>query len=73
MASGEIVVPEDMPPAEIVRGIVTYLRKEAAAFDHCISEGEALGEDVRWAKVKRMSVGAMADRVEAGKWLKEQA
>jgi hypothetical protein len=71
MASGEIVVPEDMPPAEIVRGIVAYLRKEAAAFDHCISEGEALGEDMRWAKVKRMSVGVMAERVGRGDWLRQ--
>lgn len=65
----ELVVPEDMHPREILQEIVAYLRDEAAKFDGCIAEGEALGEDVRWAKVKRMSVNTMADRVERGEWL----
>jgi len=55
----------------VIGKVVSYLRKEAAAFDGVITEGEALGEDVRWAKVKRMSVNAMADRIDRGDWKAE--
>lgn len=69
----EIVVPDDMSPEKVVRGIVAYLRKESASFDRCIEEGEALQEDVRWARVKRMSLNVMADRIERGEWLRQAA
>jgi hypothetical protein len=54
----------------IIRKVVAYLRKEAAKFDEAIAEGEQLGQDP-WAKVKRMSVYAMADRIELGDWKAE--
>lgn len=68
--ANEIVVPDGMSAEEVVRGIVDYLEEEAERFDACILEGEALGEDVRWAKVKRMSVRWMAERVASGYWLR---
>lgn len=71
--ANEIVVPDGMSPEEIVRGVVAYLRAEAAAFDRCIEEGEALKEDMRWARVKRMSAAWMAERVERGDWLRQAA
>lgn len=71
--ANEIVVPDDLTREEIVGGIVAYLRREAAAFDRCIEEGEALKEDMRWARVKRMSVAWMAERVERGDWLRQAA
>jgi hypothetical protein len=54
-----------------VRKVVAYLRKEAVSFDRCVEEGEALGEDVRWARVKKMAVNTMADRIERGDWKAE--
>lgn len=59
--ANEIVVPDDLTREEIVGGIVAYLRREA------------LKEDMRWAKVKRMSVAWMAERVERGDWLRQAA
>jgi len=55
----------------VIGKVVSYLRKEAAKFDDVIKEAEALNEDVRWAKVKQMSVNAMADRIERGDWKAE--
>jgi len=55
----------------VIGKVVSYLRKEAAKFDDLIKEGEDHGGDVTWAKVKRASVNAMADRVMRGDWKAE--
>jgi hypothetical protein len=54
-----------------IRKVVDYLRKEAAKFDELIKEGEDHGGDVTWAKVKRMTLNVMADRIERGDWKAE--
>lgn len=69
--ANEIIVPNGMTTEDAVSRIVAYLRKQAAAFDKVIEEADAAGEDSRAAKVKRMSVNVMADRVERGEWMQD--
>jgi hypothetical protein len=58
--------------SEVILKVVAYLRKEATAFDCVLTEELAAGLDASYAQVKRRAIQTMADRIEAGEWLKEQ-
>ncbi len=60
----DLVIPESMSPAEIIRGIVRYLDAQGHTFDEVVAS-----DDPGAAPVKQRAVWAMRDRVASGAWI----